>query len=79
MRPEFEKQPYRGHLDGGVVGEFVAPAGPLPQPQPLRQFVIPPPYWDKEERERPERERAADEAKAQRVLADKAKREEAQE
>jgi hypothetical protein len=70
MRAEFERQPYRGHLDGGVVGEFV-----VGKPEPPRP---PPPDWDKEERERLERERAAEEKKARKLLADKAKREEQQ-
>jgi hypothetical protein len=51
-----------------------------PQPPPIvtPALEIPPPDWDEEAREREARERAAEEEKAQKVLADTAKREEAQ-
>jgi hypothetical protein len=74
MRDHFEAKEF------GVVGEFATP-GPQAAPTSMAQpFVnmIPPPDWDLERREREERERAAEEEKAQKLLADKAEREEAE-
>jgi hypothetical protein len=78
MQDHFEAKPYSGHHDGGVVGEFVVgkPEPPRALPQPFRP---PPPDWDAEAREEKARERVAEEARAEQVLAGKAKREEGQE
>jgi hypothetical protein len=73
MRDEFEAKPFAG--EGGVRGEWAVPQ-PQPPPPPAPQpFNPPPPDWDLERQEREARERAAEEKKARKVLADKAKRE----
>jgi hypothetical protein len=72
MRDHFEAKEY------GVVGEFAVP-GSHPPPIVTPPLQFPAPDWDLEAREREARERADEEEKARKLLADKAKREEAQE
>jgi hypothetical protein len=71
MRDHFEAKEF------GVVGEFATP-GPQPPPVVTPALQFPAPDWDLEARERGARERADEEEKARKVLADKAKREETQ-